>query len=445
MRLVAAIRSAVMVIFFCPALAVAQEVIPNDPFFPRQITFRAPGGAQTFDQYSWRATPVSLNSIAGVDLNITSAWAISTGSSSVVVALLDDGFPYWHEDLVDNIWRNPGETGLDANGYSKESNGVDDDSNGYTDDVYGYDFAFSDPDPDPYIFDGRFDDRVAVYTHSCPAMGIIGAKGNNGIGIAGINWSVSMMLLKIGAQGSSAGPDGMNRVKWAAEAIHYAVDNGARAINWSGFVQPDRRDQVAILEEAIGYAESRGVLLITCAGNYKLDLDLPENSTFPASFLNDNIIVVAEVDLDGSLYVVPEGSRYVGGSNYGSRSVDIAAFAQNYTTLTVRERVSAYHLTGGTSNATPVVTGLAALIWSVRPDLSGFEVKQILMQSARRLPALAGKTVSGGMVDARAALELACKFRPSDPGMETARDILHTAPDQPSPTNSRSLSHAPRL
>ena len=86
-------------------------------------------------------------------------------------------------------WKNPGETGLDKNGYAKETNGIDDASNGYIDDVMGWDFVFDDPDPDPYIFDGMDATKIQPYWHSISAMGIIGAKGNNGIGVAGINRS----------------------------------------------------------------------------------------------------------------------------------------------------------------------------------------------------------------------------------------------------------------
>jgi len=123
------------------------------------------------------------------------------GSRKVVIAVLDDGFFYNHEDLAGNIWANPGESGPDASGHPKETNGKNDDVNGYIDDLMGWDFAFGDPDPNCYIFDGMRKDRIQTHWHSISALDIVGAKGNNGIGVAGINWNVSMMLLKIGAQG----------------------------------------------------------------------------------------------------------------------------------------------------------------------------------------------------------------------------------------------------
>jgi subtilisin family serine protease len=396
------------------APVTAQKRRPDDPLFDRQVSFGAPGGLVSFDRCSWKASPIEFQTVKNIDLNILGAWAITTGSRDVVVAIIDDGFAYWHEDLRENIWHNPGESGPDESGYPRESNGRDDDQNGYVDDVIGYDFPFSDPDPDPYIFDGRFDNKIAVYAHSTPAMGIIGACGDNGLGVAGINWEVSLMLLKIGAQGTALDPDGLRRVEWAAEAIRYAVDNGARAINWSGFVRPTEPGQLVPIKEALDYANRAGVLLITAAGNDRKDIDLPENYGFPCSEDYDNLIVVAEVDFDGSLYVVPKDSRYIGGSNFGARNVDIAALAQNYTT-TIRENVSTYYIAGGTSNACPVVTGVAALIWSIRPDLTGPEVKQILIRSAQRMPGLAGKIVCGGIVDATAALVVAREWEDKTP------------------------------
>jgi subtilisin family serine protease len=389
----------------------AQERRPNDPYFDRQVSFAAPGGVVVFDRLAARASPIEVQTVTGVDLNILNAWAITTGSRDVVVAIIDDGFPYWHEDLRENIWRNQGECGPDEAGYPKESNGRDDDQNGYVDDVMGFDFPFSDPDPDPYIFNGRRDDEIAVYTHGSSSAGIIGARGNNGVGVAGVNWEVSLMLLKIGAQGTSLDPDGQRKVEWAAEAIRYAVDNGARAINWSGFVRPTEPEQLAPLREALEYANRADVLVIVAAGNSKEDLDARENCQFPKCEASENLVLVGEIDFDGSLYVVPEeDSLYVGGSNFGARTVDIAALAQNYTTTT-RENVATYRICGGTSCAAPVVTGVAALIWSVRPDLGGSEVKEILMSSARRLPGLEGRMVSEGIVDAEAALRMALEFK----------------------------------
>jgi subtilisin family serine protease len=383
-------------------------VIPDDPLFARQVSFLDPGGAISFDVVNWRASPRTFECTAGIDLDVTRAWAITTGSRETIVALLDDGFFYAHEDVRENIWANPGETGRDAHGYDKATNGLDDDGDGYVDDVMGWDFRFGDPDPDGYVFDGMDPTRIQPYAHSTPAMGIIGAIGNNGIGVAGINWAVSMMLLKIGAQGIKRGEIDEARPRLAAEAIRYAADNGARVINWSGFVNDTRPESLAILKASIDYAEARGVLLVVGAGNFATDIDLEENFIYPQCFANDNILTVAEVDLTGRLDRA-SGRDHVSGSCYGVKNVDIAAIARNYSTE-VRHGRSAYGLAGGTSNAAPVVTGVAALVLSVRPELDGLDVKRILMESARRLPSLDGRVGCGGIVDAYAAVRMAQRY-----------------------------------
>lgn len=397
------------------AASAPERVVPDDPFFSRQVSFEHHGGHVVIDRASYTRSPVEFQLHEGIHHDLTRAWAVTTGSAETRVALLDDGFFYDHEDLIENIWRNPGETGLDAKGYPRQTNGVDDDANGYVDDVVGWDFVFEDPDPDCYIFDGRDMSRIQPYWHSIDALGIIGAKGNNGIGVAGINWSVSMMLLKTAAQGDTGGE---HRIPRTARAVRYAVDNGARVINWSGWVPVKDLEKLAPLQEAFDYAEEKGVLIVVAAGNEAEDLDLEENSFFPACATNENVIAVAEVDFDGTLYRVPEGSRFVGGSNYGPENVDIAAFAQNYSTH-VRHARPVYRISGGTSNAAPVVTGVAALVFSLRPELDASSVKKILMQSAKKLPALEGKIASGGMVDAYRAVTLAL----SNTGTATGKEI----------------------
>jgi len=216
----------ILIILVCIGCSLNRAEYPDDPLFANQVSYQNDGGSVTLDQLSFRKSSVELNLKEDIHLHLVSAWAITKGSKQTVVALLDDGFFYNHVDVRDNIWRNPGETGMDANGYPKETNGIDDDGNGYVDDVMGWDFYFNDPDPDCYIYDGKFDTSIQPYPHAMDAMGIIGAKGNNGVGVAGINWDVSMMLLKMMAQGSAAWKNPLLRIPKAAEAIRYAVNNG---------------------------------------------------------------------------------------------------------------------------------------------------------------------------------------------------------------------------
>ncbi len=255
-------------------------------------------------------------------------------------------------------------------------------------------------------FDGMDAERIQPYSHGIPALGIIGAKGNNGIGVAGINWNISMMLLKIGAQGVKRGEYDRSRAQRAVKAIHYAVDNGARVINWSGFVDDPRPDQIASLRHAVEYADAHGVLLVVAAGNSMDNLDNPEKCrTYPACFDTGNLLVVGEVNFAGDLDAF-SGRDRISGSNYGARRVHIAAIGRNFTT-DVRNGVGVYRLAGGTSNAVPVVTGVAGLLLSMRPALTAIELKNILIQSAKKLPGLEGRIASGGIVDAYAALRLA--------------------------------------
>jgi subtilisin family serine protease len=367
------------------------RVIPNDPYFKYQVSFLNPGGQIAIERTSIKPSPVALDAAAGIDADVTRAWAISTGSRKVVVAVLDDGFFYDHEDLAGNIWTNPGESGPDATGHPKETNGIDDDKNGYVDDVMGWDFAFDDPDPDCYVFDGMRRDRIQPYWHSISALGIIGARGNNGIGVAGVNWDVSMMLLKIGAQGIGRGEKDTARPGRAAKAIRYAADNGARVINWSGFVSDPSPEALAELKSAIAYAGTKNVLLVVGAGNGGLDIDRP-----------DNILTVAMIDFRGGLVSYKAGDRMLG-SNYGPVNVDIAAPDETFTTDLTNGR-STYRLGGGTSCAAPLVTGVAALTLSVAPDLSASALKKVLMNTATRLDPLGGKVGCGRMVNAYKAL-----------------------------------------
>jgi subtilisin family serine protease len=392
------------------AQAPSRRVIPNDPFFRYQVSLFNPGGRIDIERASIKPSPVTLDGAAGIDPDITRAWTLSTGSKGVVVAVLDDGFFYGHEDLAGNIWANPGESGPDATGHAKETNGIDDEGDGYIDDVMGWDFAFDDPDPDCYVFDGMRKDRIQPYWHSIAALGIIGARGNNGIGVAGINWDVSMMLLKIGAQGVGRGEKDTARPGRAARAIRYAADNGARIINWSGFVSDPSAEALAELKAAVAYAGEKEVLLVVGAGNSGLDVDRPENFTYPACFSLDNILTVAMIDFRGDLVRYQAGERWLG-SNYGPGNVDIAALDENFTTDVENGR-STYRLSAGTSNSGPIVAGIAALTLSVRPGLDAVALKKLLMSTATPLPALVGKVACGGMVNAYQALLAAREGQP---------------------------------
>jgi subtilisin family serine protease len=389
----------------------SRRVIPNDPWFHNQISFYFGGGPTSYRVSSTSTERRQVTMAPGISLDLPEAWAITTGSRSVVVAVLDDGFFYAHEDIAGNVWRNPGESGTDSAGLDKATNGRDDDGNGYVDDVVGYDFAFDDPDPDSYVFDGMDRGRIQPYQHSIPALGIIGAVGNDGKGIAGINWRVSLMLLKIGAQGIPRGMADSMRAPRAARAIRYAVDNGARIINWSGFISDTSAAGRDDLRRAVVYARDHGVLLVAGAGNSGVDLDDDANCVYPQCFDEPNVIRVAELDFDGTLVRFRVGDEWRG-SNFGARRVEVAAIGQNFSTNVTNGR-SSYRVFGGTSNAGPVVAGVAALMLAVDPTLRASDLKRLIMETATKLPALNGKVTSGGTVNAYRAVLAARAHRRS--------------------------------
>ena len=377
---------------------------PNDPFYPEQASFGAAGTGQVLVT-SRKPARETVTIAPDVVLDLPQAWAITTGSRDVRVAVLDDGFFYRHEDIAPNVWQNPGETGTDDQGRDRRTNGVDDDRNGFADDVVGWDFVFEDPDPDHYVYDGKDRTRIQPYWHSISALGIIGAKGNNGIGIAGINWTVSLMLLKIGAQGVGTGEVDRDRPDRAARALRYAADNGARVVNWSGFVSDTSPDALARLRAAIAYARDRGVLVVVGAGNDFKNLDDDAQCAYPQCFDEPNLLRVAQLARDGALYRY-EVQGHQRGSNYGARRVELAATGEHFTT-DLWHAISIYETSNGTSSAGPVVAGVAALALSVRPDLTAADLKRVLMESGTPAPSLAGRTASGRAVNALRAVQTA--------------------------------------
>jgi subtilisin family serine protease len=247
------------------------SVTPNDPAFPEQ----------------WGMAKVAMES----------AWGLSRGSGEVIVAVLDTGVDYTHPDLMANMWKNTGEI---------PDNGIDDDGNGKIDDYHGWNFAqqFSYPDyctnPEKPCNDPRDTDG-----HGTHVSGVIGAVGMNGIGVAGINWSVRIMPLKF------LDPSG-GTVAEEVAAIEYALAFGARVLNASyGDWQYSQTEY-----DAIQAAGTEGMLVIAAAGNNGRNLDGSGLKTYPAYYNLANIIAVAATKSDDSLASF---------SNYGATSVDLGA------------------------------------------------------------------------------------------------------------------------
>jgi len=314
-------------------------------------------------------------------IDLLPAWHQTKGSNKVIVAISDTGAFYRHFDLFDNIWKNPGETGIDSEGRDKSKNKIDDDDNGFIDDVYGWNFEVNSNNIMDYHYHG---------TH---VSGTIGAVGRNGVGISGVNWNVSLMITKF------LGHDGSGTLAAGIKTILYAADNGARVINcsWGGGGYSE------IFREAVQYAAKKNLLIVAAAGNDYVDAD--KKPMYPAAYPDDNIISVAAT--------MDKFHHLAYFSNYGLNSVDLAA--PGYRILSTFNPTYLGHREfflelSGTSMAAPHVAGVAALILSVRPDLNWKQLKEVLLSSVTKSDELIGKVKTGGTLNASQALSLALAF-----------------------------------
>jgi thermitase len=303
----------------------------------------------------------------GLDqIGAPAAWKRETGNRQIIVAIIDTGADVFHPALKRNIWRNPGESGLDVDGMNKAMNGLDDDGNGFVDDIHGWNFVEQSPDVT--------DD----HGHGTHIAGIVGGQGT------GVARDVSLMILKYYDTQSQ----GIDNLTNTIAAIRYAIRMGANVINYSGGGMLHSREE----EDMIKWASSLGVVMIAAAGNQGADSDvLP---FYPAGYELDNILSVGATDRHGHLLSL---------SNHGTRSVDLAAPGKNiYSTLPNGE----YGYMTGTSQATAFVSGVAALLLAHAPHLSANPPLLIrhLTQSGRNLAALKNKTRSGSLVDVSQAL-----------------------------------------
>jgi len=300
-----------------PNLVVhALESFPNDP------DFNLLWGLYNSDQ---------SNGSGGADIDAPTAWDTTTGSAEVVVAVIDTGIDYAHPDLAPNIWVNTDEI---------PQNGIDDDDNGLVDDVYGYDFYNDDADPRDDNFHG---------TH---CAGTIGAAGDNGLGIAGVNWTVRLMAIKFLSASGSGDTVG------AISAIQYAINNGAHVLSnsWggSGYSQA--------LQDVILEANNAGIVFVAAAGNNGSD-----SKVYPAAY--DKVIAVSATD---------HNDVKAGFSSYGT-FIDVAAPGVNIFSTKLN---STYGYASGTSMACPHVAGLAALLKSLDITLTPDQVEHILETTA---------------------------------------------------------------
>lgn len=333
-----------------PNYIYSTSKLPNDPDLAKTWGLKNTGALDT-ENNAGRA---------GIDIGAERAWDLTTGSKSIVVAVIDSGIDFSHPDLSAQAWANEKE----LNGLP----GVDDDGNGYIDDIHGYDFA------------GNKGDSTDDNSHGTHCAGTIGAKGNDGRGLVGVNWDVSMMGVKF------LDKQGRGSLANAIKAIDYARKMGARIMSnsWGGGGASE------LLKTAIQEAANAGILFVAAAGNDANDNDAMPS--YPASYDVDNVISVAAIDNRGTLASF---------SNYGAKSVHVAAPGVNIVSTVPGGKYDSY---SGTSMATPHVSGIAALLLANNENLSYKDLKKIIMDSSRPLYALNRRVASGGMADAYYAL-----------------------------------------
>ncbi|MHC2991599.1 peptidase S8 [Pontibacter sp. HJ8] len=299
------------------------------------------------------------------------AWANNhTGSSSVVIGIIDEGVMHSHSDLAANIWKNPGEVA---------ANGVDDDGNGYIDDVYGWDFDGNNNS----TFDGSQDD------HGTHVAGTIGGVGGNGTGVAGVAWNVKMISAKFLGRNGGTTANAIKSVDYLTDLkSRHNLNLVASNNSWGGggFSQA--------LYDAIERSNQANILFIAAAGNGGSDGVGDNNDStphYPSSYANSNIIAVASITSSGARS---------GFSNYGASSVDIGAPGSGiYSTLPSKSGTASYGSYSGTSMATPHVTGAAALYAASNPSASAATIKNAIMSSSLPTSSLTGRCISGGRLN----------------------------------------------
>ena len=339
-----------------PNYLIPLKTVPNDPDF--------------FMQWALHNTE-QTGGTDDADIDAAESWDIEQGQEQVVIAIIDTGVDYTHEDLAANIWQNQGEI---------PENGIDDDGNGYIDDTIGWDFVDASGGAEGEDFVMPDNDPMDRHGHGTHVAGIAGAVANNDIGIAGVAWNCKLMPVRAGYKTSSG--DGVLESDDAAQAIIYAAESGAKVVNlsWGDYQRSN------LIEDAMTYATNKGALVCAAAGN--------ENSNsliYPAVSENTAVLAIGATD---SHDLKASFSNYGDWVHVSAPGVSIySAYLNN-----------SYRQISGTSMSTPHVAGVAALLFSYFPDLSPIEAKTRIMRSVDVLADLSGKNSVSGRINAYSAL-----------------------------------------
>lgn len=332
---------------------------PNDTLFTQQWGLKNSGQ----EVRGQRGT-------AGTDIEAAAAWNITQGSRDVIVAVIDTGVEILHPDIAPNRWYNIKELNGAGNLNNWRPNGVDDDGNGYVDDVVGWDFYYNLNNP-----------RDLNSGHGTHVAGIAAASGNNGKGVAGVSWRARIMPLAVQDYASGGLP-----ISAIVEALAYAQKMGAQVVNMSlGAYGASQA-----LQDAVN--QTTNPIICAAAGNDGTNNDTKPH--YPSNYTNANLIAVAATD---------QADKLAAFSNFGASSVDVAAPGVNIVSTYIEG--SGYAYASGTSMASPMVAGIAALLKSQRPGLSPAQVVSIIKNGVEPIGALSGKVSTGGRVSALKALQ----------------------------------------
>jgi subtilisin family serine protease len=329
-------------------------------------------------------------------IKLNQAWDIRRDAADVVVAVIDTGVMLGHPDIKDNLWTNTKEIA---------GNGIDDDGNGYKDDIHGWNFYIDPATPGSKQPDAELVKKgLPIFgaclslsqknfeSHGTHVSGTIGARGDNAFGIAGAAWKIKLMPLKF-----LGGSCGFGDTARAIQAIDYAAANGAKIINCSWGGKPNDGGVDRLLEEAIVEAGKKDVLVICAAGNSSTDNDSQPH--YPSNFTATNLLSVGATD---------DSDAKAKFSNWGLTTVDVFAPGVNiHSTIPQGDSqppTAAFGDSSGTSMASPIVSGVAALVRAQFPGLSAAEVRLWLMKTTNPIGDLKTLCVSGGRINAQRAL-----------------------------------------
>ena len=363
--------------------SLQMAIVPNDPDFFRQ----------------WYLPYV----------NFPKAWEYTQGSHEVIVAVLDTGVDIDHPDLRDNIWVNKKEKPYDL---------VDNDGNGYVDDFYGWNFV----DDSNVVKPDLENANKTAANHGTIVAGIIGARGANGSGVAGVSWQVKIMPLKV------LDNNGQGDTVRVAKAINYAIDQGVDIINLS-FVG---NEYSAVLQNAIDRAYENNIVIVAAAGNEDASgHDFAAKSSYPVCNDGTENAVIGVVAVD-------QFNRLASFSNYGTRCSDVTAPGVSFFSTVVYEPAyedfQSLYAGGwnGTSVATPVVSGLAALIKAKNPNLSAVQIRNIIINTSDSIDQANIEDVRGkigkGLINAKNALEAAHVSLGNNPTTALSREFMVFGP-----------------